>query len=85
MLGLSNILSAILPFIIAPMVSRKIGKRQGALTFGLLAAIVFPAPVILRLFRLLPENGDPALFPIVLGFGIVSITLVIANRIFLLQ
>ena len=37
-----------------------------------------PAPVILRLFDLMPENGHPMLFPIVVTINIIDLSLIIA-------
>ncbi|MEO0589341.1 MAG: MFS transporter [Pseudomonadota bacterium] len=66
---------------LAPVVTRKLGKKRGALTIGLIAFIGAPLPVLLRLMDLLPENGDPALFWIVLVVQTIDVGLIICYQI----
>ncbi|WP_448584836.1 MFS transporter [Thermaurantiacus sp.] len=47
--------SAMIGGIVAPIVSRRWGKKQGALTIGLIAILGAPFPMILRLLGILPE------------------------------
>ncbi|MFL0356807.1 MFS transporter [Erythrobacter sp. GH1-10] len=72
------ILSAAMAFAIAPWATRRLGKKKATISLGLLAFTVQPLPVILRLFGLMPENGDPILFPLVLGINIIDLALIIA-------
>lgn len=81
LISLSIILSALIALFLAPVISRRIGKKRGAIYVGIVAFTVAPAPVILRLLELMPENGSPALFPIVLGAVMVETTLVITLSI----
>lgn len=80
-LTLAIILSAVLALIIAPIVSRTIGKKRGAIIVGAIAFALAPAAVILRLLGLMPENGDPLLFHIILPFTVIDVALIIANQI----
>ncbi|MEM9310872.1 MAG: MFS transporter [Pseudomonadota bacterium] len=66
---------------LAPVVSRKLGKKRGALTIGMIAFIGAPMPVLLRLLDLLPQNGDPALFWIVLVVQTIDVGLIICYQI----
>lgn len=81
LLTLAIVLSAILALVIAPIVSRTIGKKRGAIIVGSIAFALAPAPVVLRLFGLMPENGDPLLFRLILPFTVIDIALIIANQI----
>lgn len=70
--------SALLGFLIAPWTTRKLGKKKATIVLGLLAFGIQPMPVLLRLFGLMPENGDPILFPIVLTVNVIDLALIIA-------
>jgi glycoside/pentoside/hexuronide:cation symporter, GPH family len=61
----------------APFVTRKLGKQRGAVIIGVLAGIILPLPIVLRLFGLLPPNGDPAIFWIVFFVTLIDVGLVI--------
>ena len=70
--------SALGGFLIAPWATRRWGKKKATIILGLLAFTVQPAPVLLRLVGLMPENGDPLLFPLVAGINLVDLALIIA-------
>ena len=80
LISLSVVISAVMAFIISPVISKKLGKKRGAITIGLMAFTVAPAPIFLRLLGLMPENGDPALFPLVLSIIVVDVALIIAYQ-----
>ncbi|WP_084398854.1 MFS transporter [Henriciella aquimarina] len=73
-------LSAVLALIVAPMAGRLFGKKRGAIGIGLLAFTLAPAPVILRLFGLLPPNGTELLYIIVLCVTVFDVALIIAYQ-----
>ncbi|NOX50663.1 MAG: sugar transporter [Gammaproteobacteria bacterium] len=75
-LYLSVVLSALLGFIISPIVSKKMGKKKGCMVVGLLAFTIAPLPVTLRLFDLMPVNGDPLLFPLVMTIVVLDVALI---------
>ena len=52
-----------------------------ALGLGFLAFTIAPLPVMLRLFGLMPANGDPILFPLILGIVIIDLALIISVQI----
>lgn len=80
LISLSVVISALLAFFIAPIISKKLGKKRGAITVGLMAFTVAPAPIFLRLLGLMPENSDPALFPLVLSITVIDVALIIAYQ-----
>ena len=73
-------ISAIFALIIAPLVGKKFGKKRGAITIGALAFTIAPLPVILRLMGLLPPNGDPQLFNIIITITVFDLALIIATQ-----
>ena len=80
-LAFSIILSAFIALFMAPIISRRMGKKRGAILIGILAFTIAPAPVVLRLIGLMPENGDPILYPIILVATILDIALMITFSI----
>jgi Na+/melibiose symporter-like transporter len=80
-ISFSIILSAFIALFLAPMLSHRIGKKRGAILVGFFAFTIAPAPVVLRLLGLMPENGDPALFPIIWFAVVTEVTLVITLSI----
>lgn len=70
--------SALLGFLLAPWATRRLGKKRATVVLGLLAFTIQPAPVLLRLVGLMPENGDPLLFPLVLAINVIDLALIIA-------
>lgn len=70
--------SAIVGFFLAPVTVRWWGKKKAVIIMGLVAFTVAPMPVILRLFGLMPGNGDPILFPLVAAINLFDLSLIIA-------
>ena len=81
LISLSVVISAMMAFFIAPIISERLGKKRGAITVGLMAFTVAPAPILLRLLGLMPETGDALLFPLVLSIMVVDVALIIAYQI----
>ncbi|GAA4644421.1 MFS transporter [Pontixanthobacter gangjinensis] len=71
-------ISAFLGLLIAPRMVRRFGKKNSVVIFGTIAFSLAPMPVILRLFDLMPANGDPLLFPLVVTFNTIDLGLIIA-------
>ena len=80
LISLSVVISALMAFFISPVISKRLGKKRGAIIIGLIAFTVAPAPIFLRLLGLMPENSDPALFPLVLSIIVVDVALIIAYQ-----
>lgn len=70
--------SALIGFILAPIMSRWLGKKKAVIALGIVAFSMAPAPVLLRLAGLLPENGDPILFPLLATINVIDIGLIVA-------
>jgi glycoside/pentoside/hexuronide:cation symporter, GPH family len=73
--------AAIIGFILAPVITRRVGKKTGAMAVGLVAFIGAPLPIALRLLGLLPENGTPFVFWFVFIAGIIDLGLIICFQI----
>jgi Na+/melibiose symporter-like transporter len=78
-LQLPYFLSAAVALFMAPMVSRRIGKKRAAILITTLSVLTSPAPYILRMLGWFPENGSEALYPTLIAFLTVEVTLVIAS------
>lgn len=70
--------SALIAFAIAPTIGKRFGKKKAVIVLGVIAFSVAPAPVLLRLAGLMPENGDPMLFPLVAAINTIDLSLIIA-------
>lgn len=69
--------SALLGAVLAPIVSRRMGKKRGAMAVGLVAFLGAPLPIVLRLTGLLPGNDDPLIFWFVLATNTIDTGLII--------
>jgi Na+/melibiose symporter-like transporter len=74
-------LAALIGMILAPIVTKRFGKKKGAMAVGLVAFLGAPLPVFLRLIGVLPENGDPFVFWFVFGTGVIDVGLIICFQI----
>ncbi|MBC7767724.1 MAG: MFS transporter [Phycisphaerales bacterium] len=72
--------SAILGSLLAPLATRTIGKKRGAIVIGLIAFIGSPLPIALQLFGLLPDNPD-FIFWFVFVTGVLDVGLIICFSI----
>lgn len=75
--------AAALAFGFALPLSRRYGKKYSAIALFVAALAIGAAPLALRLANLFPQNGDPILLPLLLGFATLSLTLSIASTILL--
>jgi GPH family glycoside/pentoside/hexuronide:cation symporter len=80
-LTLSVFLSAAIALVLAPLVSKKLGKKRGAIIVGAIAFSVAPMPVLLRLLGLMPPNGSDLLFQVILCVTVIDVALIIAYQI----
>ena len=80
LLTLAVFLSTGMALAVAPVAGRIWGKKRAAITIGLLAFTLAPAPVFARLLGLLPENGTPELFYIILFITVFDVALIIAYQ-----
>lgn len=69
---LMALVSVTLASALAPAISRRFNKKRVALATMLFSILWAPLPLILRLTDLFPENGDPALLPLLLGHALIE-------------
>ncbi len=81
LIAVGQYFSAILALIFSPLASRRLGKKWAAIVISALAFTILPLPVLLRLLGLFPENGSPALLPLLIGISVIAIALVISASI----
>ncbi|MFP6814515.1 MAG: MFS transporter [Pseudomonadales bacterium] len=74
-------LSAFVALFLAPAISKAIGKKYAAIGITTIAVIASPMPFILRMLGWFPDNGSDALFPTLMVFFAVEVTLVIISSI----
>ena len=74
-------LSALIALVLAPQVSKRMGKKRGAIAVGIIAFTVAPLPVLLRLIGVMPPNGSELLFNIILVTTMVDVALIITYQI----
>lgn len=73
-------LSAGLALVLAPIAGKVWGKKRAAIIIGLMAFTLAPAPVFARLLGLLPANGTPELFQIILVVTVFDVALIVAYQ-----
>lgn len=73
-------LSAVIGAVMAPIVTRTIGKRRGAMIIGLIAFLGSPLPVVLKLAGLLPEDAQ-FVFWFVFIAGVIDVGFIICFQI----
>jgi len=81
LITLGVFVSAAIGATIAPVVSRRMGKKNGAMVIGLIAFLGAPLPIVLRLAGLLPGNDDPSVFWLVLIANTIDTGLIICFQI----
>lgn len=80
-LTLGVFLSAVIGALLAPVVTRTMGKKRGAVIIGLIAFLGSPLPIILRLAEILPEGPTPFVFWFVFVAGTIDVGLIICFQI----
>lgn len=73
--------SAIIGSTLAPVVTRTLGKKRGAMIIGLIAFIGSPTPILLRVAGILPGNEHPGIFWFVLITTMIDVGLIICFQI----
>jgi GPH family glycoside/pentoside/hexuronide:cation symporter len=74
-------ISAVIGSLLAPVVTRRFGKKRGAMTTGVIAFLGSPLPVALRLWGVLPEGPTPFVFWFVFISGVIDVGLIICFQI----
>ncbi len=78
---LGTFIAAAIAFVLAPMISRKLEKKRGAMMIGFVAFLGAPLPIVLRLLDLLPPNGTDFIFWFIFFFNIIDLGLIITFQI----
>ena len=78
-MNLPYFFSAFIALMLAPKVSRWLGKKKGGMTVLGTAFAMAPMPYILRVLGLFPENGTDTLFWTLVVFNTVEVTLIIMS------
>ncbi len=79
-LTLAVFLSPLFALIIAPIAGKALGKKRAAISIGVLAFTIAPAPVFARLLGLLPANGTEELYYTILFITVFDIALIVAYQ-----
>jgi Na+/melibiose symporter-like transporter len=79
-LTLAVFLSPAFALVIAPMAGKAFGKKRAAITIGILAFTIAPAPVFARLLGLFPANGTDELYYTILFITVFDIALIVAYQ-----
>jgi Na+/melibiose symporter-like transporter len=81
LITMSVFISALVGAVMAPIVTRTIGKKRGAMIIGLIAVMGSPLPIILRLTGIMPDNGNPFVFWFVFYATMIDVSLIICFQI----
>ncbi len=80
-INMSTFIAAAIGFVLAPIVTRRLGKKRGVIIVGLAAFLGAPLPVVLRLFGVLPENGTDFIFWFIFITQTIDVGLIICYGI----
>ena len=78
---MGTFVAAAIGFLLAPYVSKTIGKKRGAIVVGLFAFVGAPLPIFLRLIDVLPPNDTAFIFWFITITNIVDVGLIICFQI----
>jgi Na+/melibiose symporter-like transporter len=78
---LSAYLGAFLALFLAPILSRRMGKKSATISIYMLTALIGPLPILLRLVGVFPAPGSPLLLPLLFLNTVVTVTLAITASI----
>ncbi len=84
-LALSTFIAVFFAFLIAVPISRRFGKRNGAILFFAIGLIILAVPIVLRLAGFFPPNGAASLVPILFAFGVVAGALTIGASVLMIS
>lgn len=74
-------LSAIIGAVMAPIITRGVGKKRGAMIIGLIAFLGAPLPIVLKLFGFLEAGTPQFVYLFVLVTQIIDVGLIICFQI----
>ena len=73
----AQLISPVIAFTLLPTLAGHWDKKPLIIRVSIVSLVLGTAPIALRLFGWFPGNGDPALFPLMIGFGVVNTVLYI--------
>ena len=76
-----ELVGALLAIVLAPLLSRRFGKKHAMMTLFVVSTVFGNGPIVLRLMALMPANHSPALLPILLSTYLVTYSLGITGFI----
>jgi Na+/melibiose symporter-like transporter len=76
---LSALISAAAALALAPIITRRLDKKRGAIAAAVISLVLAPAPIILRECGLIVDNSSPALLPILLMFTLALGTMSVVS------
>jgi glycoside/pentoside/hexuronide:cation symporter, GPH family len=76
---LSALLSAGAALIVAPVITKRLDKKRGAIVAAAITLVLGPSPLVLRLCGRFVSNSSPALMPILLIFTLVLGTMTVVS------
>jgi Na+/melibiose symporter-like transporter len=74
-------ISSTVALVATPLLSRRLGKKRGAVLIWSLAAFLAPLPILGRLLDVMPPNGSPLLVPTLFVFTVVEVALIVTASI----
>lgn len=74
-LGAASYLSAFGALLVAPFLSRRLGKKAALIGVSIASVVIGPSAIVLRLLGLFPANGSPVLVPLLFVIGAVAVSL----------
>jgi Na+/melibiose symporter-like transporter len=80
-LGLGTLLAVFLAFVVALPVSKRLGKRLGAVALFASGLFISIFPILLRLLGVFVSNKSPLLVPILFAFGAISGAMTIGSSV----
>lgn len=84
-LTLSTFLAVLLAFLAALPLSRRFGKKKGAIALFSVGLVISATPLTLRLTGTFPGNGAPSLVPLLFAFSAIGIAMTIASTILMIS
>ena len=84
-LALSTFLAVFIAFVIAVPISKRFGKRNGAVIFFAIGLVILVLPIVLRLAGLFPPNGAPLLVPLLFVIGTIAAALTIGASVLMVS
>jgi glycoside/pentoside/hexuronide:cation symporter, GPH family len=76
---LSALISAGAALVVAPVITKRLDKKRGAIAAACVTLVLAPIPIVLRLCGWFVSNSSPALMPILLIFTLVLGTMTVVS------